>query len=241
MGIAHRRTPAGALCGGQCPYKLLRLGHWALAMLAMPGAIRFRFRRTARRALLIVGVALAGLAACSGESGGFRATEIPAGADWGGDFELTAHTGQRVRAADFNGRVVLMFFGYSHCPDICSPTLAKLAALNRALGPDGARVQVLFISVDPKHDSPAQLAGFVPRFDPSFIGLTGTAEEVAAVARAYRVGYQESREPDAAGQLIHSGGVLVRDVRGRLRLYLKGDMAVEDMRHDIRKLLKERG
>src|SRR5687767_2990032 len=99
----------------------------------------------------------------------YKGTDIT-GVTWGGDFELTAHTGKRSKSSDYRGKLTVIFFGYTHCPDICAPTLVKLAQSMRALGADAERVQVFFITVDPKHDTPAQLAKFVPAFHPSFVG-----------------------------------------------------------------------
>lgn len=180
-----------------------------------------------------------GLSACS-PAPTFKGTDL-SGVDWGGDFTLTAHTGQRVSSADYRGKVVVMFFGYTHCPDICAPTLQKLALLMKRLGQDAERVQVLFITVDPGHDTPAQLAGFVPKFHPGFVGLTGTEQEIAAIARDYKVAFQANPQSPPGHTLIdHFGGIMVKDASGRLRLLFKNDMAVEDMEHDLRVLLKER-
>jgi protein SCO1/2 len=176
------------------------------------------------------------LAACA-PSPTFKGTDLGA-VDWGGDFTLSAHTGARASTADYRGKVVIIFFGYTHCPDICSPTLQKLALLMKRLGEDAARVQVLFITVDPRHDTPAVLAAFVPRFHPSFVGLTGTEEEIAAVAREYKVAFQANPQSPPGHTLIdHFGGMMVKDPTGRLRLLFKNEMSVEDMEHDIRLLL----
>ena len=168
----------------------------------------------------------------------FKATDI-SGVDWGsGYFELTAHTGQRAKAADFQGKVVVMFFGFTHCPDICPPTMAKLAVLMQRLGDDAQRVQVLFITVDPKNDTVKQLAGFIPQFHPSFIGLTGTDKEIAVVAAEYKVAYGQN--PKNVSLVDHSTGILVKDAKGKLRLLVKNDVPVEDLEHDVRVLLKEK-
>jgi protein SCO1/2 len=198
---------------------------------------RRSFAQPRRQWLAIAALALA-LAACTQDKS-FRTSELPPDADWGGDFVLTAHDGRRVNSADFRGQVQLIFFGYTHCPDICSPTLAKLATLLRDLGPQAERVQVLFVTVDPAHDTPAQLAGFVPRFHLAILGLTGTNEEIAAVTRAYRVGFQPAAGGD--GSIAHAGGIFIRDAGGRLRLYAKEGVAPQDLLHDVRRLLKETG
>jgi protein SCO1/2 len=178
------------------------------------------------------------VAACSPPAPTFKATDI-SGVDWGSsDFELTAHTGQRMKAADFRGKVVVMFFGFTHCPDICPPTMAKLAVLMKRLGDDAQRVQVLFVTVDPENDTVKQLAGFVPQFHPSFIGLTGTDKEIAAVASEYKVAY--SKNPKNPTYVDHSTGILVKDAKGKLRLLVKNDVPVEDLEHDVKVLLKEK-
>jgi protein SCO1 len=175
--------------------------------------------------------------ACTPPAPAFKATDI-SGVDWGsGDFELTAHTGQRMKAADFKGKVVIMFFGFTHCPDVCPPTMAKLAVLMKRLGDDAQRVQVLFITVDPENDTVKQLAGFVPQFHPSFIGLTGSDKEIAAVASEYKVAY--GKNPKNPALVDHSTGILVKDTKGKLRLLVKNDVPVEDLEHDVRVLLKE--
>jgi protein SCO1/2 len=177
------------------------------------------------------------LVACS-PAPAFKATDI-SGVDWGsGDFELTAHTGKPAKATDFQGKVVIMFFGFTHCPDVCPPTMAKLAVLMQRLGDDAKRVQVLFITVDPKNDTVKQLAGFVPQFNPTFIGLTGTDKEIAAVASEYKVAY--GKNPKNPTLVDHSTGILVKDAKGKLRLLVKNDVPVEDLEHDVRVLLKEK-
>lgn len=179
------------------------------------------------------------IAACS-PAPTFKSTDI-SGVEWGGDFTLTAHTGKPMKASEFNGKVVIMFFGYTHCPDICAPTLVKLDQVVKRLGEDAKNVQVLFITVDPEHDTVQQLAGFIPPFNPSFIGLTGTDKEIAAVAGEYKVAYGKNPQ-SKPGQILvdHSTGILVKDRRGKLRLLVKNDVAIDDLEHDIRVLLREK-
>lgn len=189
-----------------------------------------------RRFLLVFLLLSAILVACS-PAPKFKSTDIT-GVDWGsGDFELTAHTGKRMKASDFQGKVVVMFFGFTNCPDVCPPTMAKLALLMKRLGDDAQRVQVLFITVDPENDTVKQLAGFVPQFNPSFIGLTGTNKEIAAVASEYKVAY--GKNPKNPAYVDHSTGILIKDSKGKLRLLVKNDVPVEDLEHDVRVLLKE--
>ena len=178
------------------------------------------------------------LVACTPPKPEFRGTDLSM-VQWGKDVTLTAHTGARVSTADFRGKVTVLFFGYTHCPDICTPTLTKLAAVREALGADADQVQVLFITVDPQHDTPKQLAAFVPKFDPSFIGLTGAPAEIGAVAAEYKVAYAHApARPQQQVLIDHSGGMLVKDRTGRLRLLFKNDMPVADIAADLRQLLR---
>jgi protein SCO1/2 len=172
------------------------------------------------------------LVACNKQPPPFRNTELE-GVKWGKDFELTTHAGQRLSGADLQGKLQVLFFGYTHCPDICAPTLVKLAQLSKALGVDAGRVQVLFISVDPEHDSPAQLKKFVSGFDPSFIGLTGTSDELAALAADHMVFFKQAKD----GRIEHTGMIFVKDQKGRLRLLMKESVPLDDMLHDLHLLL----
>jgi protein SCO1/2 len=170
--------------------------------------------------------------ACSKQPPAFRNTALK-DAKWGKDFELTAHNGQRLRTVDYRGKILILFFGYTHCPDICAPTLVKLAQVTKALGEDAKHVQVFFISVDPKNDSPAQLKKFVTGFDPNFIGLTGKADEVSAVATEHVVFFK----PAKSGRVEHTGMLFVKDTKGHIRLLMKGSAPADDMLHDLRLLL----
>lgn len=191
-----------------------------------------RYLRTGRRAALLVAVLML-LLACTDRAPPFRSTAIQ-GVEWGKDFTLTSQHGKPFDTASLHGRLQVLFFGFTHCPDICAPTLAKLAQVNKALGADRERVQVLFVSVDPEHDTPRQLAGFVPAFDPSFIGLTGSAGELMAVAREHKI-YAEGSE----GGIAHSGNLLVKDGRGRVRLIIAESASVGDIVYDLQLLLKQ--
>lgn len=197
--------------------------------------------RRAGYRLFVMGLAAGvALAACTPSPAHFKATDISA-VEWGGDFELTAHSGKRVSTTEYRGKLLVLFFGYTHCPDICAPTLTRLADVMKQLGPDAARVQVLFVTVDPKHDTASQLAGFVPRFDPSFVGMTGSEAEIAAVARDYKIAFQSSPQAGAGRTLIdHFGGLMVKDATGKLRLSVKNDAAIDDIAYDLRLLLKQK-
>ena len=192
-----------------------------------------------RSSLGLLAVALA-LAGCGASGPSFRNTDIT-GADYGKDFALTDHTGKERTLADFRGKVVVMFFGYTHCPDICPTTMAELKAVKEQLGEDGKRLQVLFVTVDPERDTPRLLANYVPAFDPSFLGLYGDAAATAKVAKDFRVFYQKvsGKTPDSY-TVDHTAGSYVFDPQGRLRLFVReGNPA--NLIADIQTLLRTSG
>lgn len=169
----------------------------------------------------------------------FKGTDIT-GAPFGRHFELTDHNGVRRTLKDFAGKVVVMFFGYTHCPDVCPTTLSDMAQAFKLMSAEEAgRVQVLFVTVDPERDTPDMLKAYVPYFHPSFLGLYGTPEEVARVAREFKVAYSKHVEPGATGYLVdHTAGSYVLDAQGRLRLYLPYAHPPQDIAHDLKTLLR---
>lgn len=177
------------------------------------------------------------LAACSPGKPTFKGTDVT-GVQWGQDITLQSQSGKSASTADFRGKLVVVFFGYSHCPDICTPTLAKLAALRKSLGNEAQAVQVVFVTVDPAHDTPEQLAAFLPKFDSTFVGLTGKPEEIAAAAKEYKIAYVPASGQEHP-QIDHASGILVKDATGKLRLLWKNDMSIDDMAHDVRLLLTQ--
>ena len=179
------------------------------------------------------------LGACQQGRPGFRATDIT-GADFGQDFALADHTGKPRALSDFRGRVVVMFFGFTHCPDVCPTTLAELAAVVKKLGTDGDRVQVLLVTVDPERDTPEVLSQYVTAFNPRFLALRGTAEETARVAKEFKIIYQKIAgvRPDSY-TMDHSAGTYIFDTQGRLRLYVSYGQGPEIFAHDIALLLKQ--
>jgi protein SCO1 len=175
---------------------------------------------SSRRAL-VLGVLVAALAGCGGSGVQFKNVDIT-GADYGRDFSLIDHTGKPRTLQDFRGKAVVMFFGYTHCPDVCPTTLAELKMVKSQLGPDGERLQVLFVTVDPERDTQAVLAQYVPAFDPSFVGLRGDATATAKVAKDFKVFYQKvpGSKPDNYS-VDHTAGSYVFDPQGRLRLFVR--------------------
>lgn len=189
-----------------------------------------------RRRFLALACAL--FAACTREPVAFRNTDLT-GATFGRTLALSDHHGQLRTLADFRGKVVVLFFGYTTCPDICPTTLARLASVMQTLGDDAGRVQVLFVSLDPERDSAERLKTFVPWFHPSFLGLRGDAGQIKAVTEEFRV---FSARKEVAGELgyvlDHSSGAYVFDPAGQLRLYVKDTASIEDIAVDIRQLLR---
>ena len=160
-----------------------------------------------------------------------------AGVNFGRDFDLTDHTGRRRSLADYRGKAVILFFGYTQCPDACPTTLSDLDAALRQLGPDGQRVQVLFVTVDPERDTQELLAQYVPAFNPSFVGLRGNAEETAGVAREFRITVVKFPQKNGRYTVDHSTGSYVFDARGQLRLHLPHGQPPRAIADDLRRLL----
>jgi len=151
-----------------------------------------------------------------------------------GDFRLIGHDGKPRTSADFLGKVVVLNFGFTHCPDICPTTLATLASAVHSLGDQAKRVQVLFVTIDPARDTPEVLAKYVTAFEPSFLGLSGDAAAPRQIARNFHVFYQR-----VADGFDHSAGSYVIDQKGHTRLFLRQTLSSEDMAYDIRSLLSE--
>jgi len=166
----------------------------------------------------------------------FRSTDIT-GAPYGQGFELTDHTGKPRRLEDFRGKAVVLFFGFTHCPDVCPTTLADIAQAVKSLGPEAGRVQVLMVSVDPERDTEQSLARYVTAFDPSFLGLRGDLESTKRVAAEFKI-YFEKRKQGGSYTVDHSAQSYVIDPQGRLRLLVRHDRIAQDLAPDLRALLE---
>ncbi len=186
-----------------------------------------------RRALALALVVL--LAACAAEKPSFRMSDI-SGSAFGRDFALTDQNGTPRTLADFRGKAVVLFFGYTHCPDVCPTTMADLVQAKRLLGKDAERVQVLFVTVDPERDDRELLAKYVPAFDPSFLGLYGDAQATEQAARAFGVVY--SKQPTASGYTVdHSSASFLIDPAGKVRLLAPYGQRADWLADDLRLLL----
>jgi len=182
-------------------------------------------------------IAVCGVLA-SGAALAFKGVDVT-GQGYGGDFNLVGHDGKPRNQADFPGKIVVVTFGFTHCPDVCPTSLAALAAAMAALGEDRKRVQGVLITVDPERDTPALLARYVTAFEPSFLGLAGDARATREVARAFRVFYQKVPGPKGDYTMDHSTGYYVIDSKGRTRLMFRYGQPPADMAYDIRELLRE--
>ena len=193
------------------------------------------------RMLAVLGVVLVAAACSEGSKAPavkFESTDIT-GVGIGSDFQLTDHTGRVRSLSDFRGKVVAVFFGYTHCPDMCPIAIAELAQTVKQLGSQGDRVQVLFVTVDPARDTQKVLAQYVPAFDPRFLGLYGDDATTAKVAAAYKVFFAPQRANKSGNYTIdHTTAIYLIDRQGRPRLFVRAGRTVTGMVHDIKLLLQ---
>ena len=181
------------------------------------------------------------LAACDKLPGkqkeAFQNTDVT-GLDYAKGFALTDHTGKPRTLADFKGKVVVVFFGYTQCPDVCPTTMAEMASVMQKLGPLADQVQVLFITLDPERDTQQLLANYVPAFDKRFIGLRGTLDQTAKTAKEFKVFYSKVPGTSPGTYTIdHTAGSYVFDRDGRLRLFIRHGQGPDPIVHDLRQLL----
>ena len=188
------------------------------------------------RYLSIIICSLALLAGCDSRPK-FKSTDIT-GADYGQSLELADTSGKLRHLSDFRGKAVVVFFGFTHCPDVCPTTLADLSRVMEALGADADRVQVLFITVDPERDTPEDLGKYVHAFDPRFVALRGDAAATQRVAKDFKIYYEKRKQGDSY-TVDHSAQSYVFDPRGRLRLLVRPQDIAADLPDDLRTLLKE--
>lgn len=186
--------------------------------------------------LLTLGFGLLG--GCSETRPQFRGVDIT-GADYAKDLRLPDHNGRQRSVADFKGKVVIVFFGYTQCPDVCPTTMNELAEIRKALGKDGERLQGVFITVDPQRDTPEVLKAYMGSFDPSFLGLyAGSPDELAALAKDFKVFYKKVEGSTPGSYTMdHTASSYLYDPQGRLRLFSRYGSKPEDVAADVRLLL----
>jgi protein SCO1 len=190
-----------------------------------------------RRHALTTLFAAAALAACGERKPQFSAVDLT-GADYAKDFQLPDTEGKVRSLHDFRGKAVVVFFGFTQCPDVCPTTLAEIAQAKQLLGPDGAKVQGIFVTVDPERDTPEVLKAYMANFGPDFIALRGSPEQLAAVAKDFKVYYKkvEGKTPGSY-TMDHSAASFVYDPQGRLRLYSRYGSGPQALANDIKQLL----
>jgi protein SCO1/2 len=188
-------------------------------------------------ALMALALLLTGCDKVDNRPAAFQNTDLT-GLDYARDFALTDHTGKPRTLADFKGKVVVMFFGYTQCPDVCPTTMAEMANVVKELGPAGKDVQVLFVTIDPERDTQQLLASYVPAFNPTFLGLYGDAAATARVAKEFKVFY--AKVPGSTPEnysMDHTAGSYVFDRNGKLRLFLRHGKGAASIVPDLRQLL----
>lgn len=191
-----------------------------------------------RRRLLVAAGAAALLGACGGQEPKLQlhGIDLSQRPGFGGDFRLRDPQGRERTLADFYGRPVLLFFGFTLCPDVCPTALTRAVQIRKRLGADGARLQVLFVTLDPTRDTPPVLQAYTQAFDPDFIGLTGSEQRIADTAKAFRVVY--AKVPTGSTYTIdHSTLSYVYDARGRLRMALRHEQSAAECVEDLRQIL----
>ena len=181
------------------------------------------------------------LAACGQQASApkldFKNTDLT-GLDYAKDFALLDHTGKARTLADFKGKLVVMFFGYTQCPDVCPTTMAEMAAVMKELGPQAEQVQVLFVTVDPERDTQALLAEYVPAFDKRFLGMYGDAAATAKVAKDFKVFYAKVPGKTPGSYTVdHTAGSYVFDRAGKIRLFVRHGQGAAPIVHDLKQLL----
>jgi protein SCO1/2 len=176
----------------------------------------------------------------TGSGGSFKSIDIT-GADYARELNLPDADGRPRSLAEFQGKVTVVFFGFTQCPDVCPTTMAELATIKKALGADGARVQPVFVSIDPERDTPEVLKAYVGNFGPDFVALRGDAEQTKAAAKHFKVFYAKVPGKTAGSYTMdHTAGSYVFDPRGRVRLFTRYGMGAEPLQSDLKRLLDEK-
>lgn len=177
--------------------------------------------------------------ACSPKGPKFQGVDLT-GAEYGRDLPLADQYGKDRSIKDFAGKAVVVFFGYTQCPDVCPTSMSELAEVKRSLGADGDKLQGIFVTVDPERDTAEMLKGYMASFDPSFIALRGTPEQLVAVAKDFKIYFKRvDGQTPTSYTMDHSAGSYVYDTKGRLRVYHRYGAGVQSLAADVRALLDE--
>lgn len=207
-----------------------------MTMTHMPSFLKTL--RSLGSVLLVGSLSLGLLGACGQQKPAFNSIDIT-GADYGKGFALPDHNGQVRHLADFAGKVVVVFFGYTQCPDVCPTTLAELVEVKKLLGKDGERLQALFVTVDPERDTPELLKAYMANFDPSFLALRPAPQELEAVAKDFKIYYKKVSGASATSYTMdHSAGSYIFDTKGQLRLFTRYGGGAPVLAADIALLMR---
>jgi protein SCO1/2 len=195
-------------------------------------------RLTLSVALSAVAVSVLGLSGCTDPKVAFKGVDIT-GADYAKELNLSDQNGQVRKIKDFSGKLVVVFFGYTQCPDVCPTTMQELAEVKRLLGADGDKLQAVFVTVDPERDTTELLKAYVENFDPSFVALRPTAEQLPLIAKEFKIYFKrvEGKTPTSY-TMDHSAGSYTFDAQGKVRLFNRYGMGAEALAHDFKLLLK---
>ena len=178
------------------------------------------------------------LTACSPDKPQFKSIDMT-GADYAKDFALPDQNGQTRGIKDFAGKVVVVFFGFTQCPDVCPTSMTELAGIKKSLGADGSKLQAIFISLDPERDTPEIHKAYMGNFDPTFLALRPSMEQLPVVAKDFKIYYKKVEgRTDSSYSMDHSAGNYIYDTQGRLRLYSRYGSGAEGLTQDIRLLLQ---
>ena len=197
-------------------------------------------RRAVKTLVSLVALSAASgfLIGCSPDKPQFKSIDLT-GADYAQGFSLTDHNGQLRTLKDFAGKVVVVFFGFTQCPDVCPTSMAELAQVKQQLGPDGDKLQGIFITVDPERDTADMLKAYMGNFDPTFLALRPTLEQLPQVARDFKIYYKKvDGKTPGSYTMDHSAGSYVFDEKGRIRLYNRYGSGADALASDIRLLIK---
>jgi protein SCO1/2 len=195
-------------------------------------------RLTLSLTLSVVAASLFGLSGCTEPKAAFKGVDIT-GADYAKELNLPDQNGQVRKIKDFSGKLVVVFFGYTQCPDVCPTTMQELAEVKRLLGADGDKLQAVFVTVDPERDTTELLKAYVENFDASFVALRPTPEQLPAIAKEFKIYFKrvEGKTPTSY-TMDHSAGSYTFDAQGKVRLFNRYGMGPEALAHDFKLLLK---
>ncbi len=178
------------------------------------------------------------LSACAPEKPHFQSVDLT-GADYASGFALTDHHGKTRTLKDFAGKAVVVFFGFTQCPDVCPTSMVELAQVQKLLDPDGDKLQVIFVSIDPDRDTQEVLKAYMANFDPRFIALRPTSTQLIAVARDFKIYYKKvDGATPSSYSMDHTAGSYVFDRKGHVRLFTRYGGGTDMLVSDLRQLIK---